>query len=76
MKRVNALKLFGYESGNQETLLELKEVTAKVDADTAELLGKFFIRCADEMRSNPKWEHLHFDGDGDVDLVIFQDKTR
>ena len=76
MKRKTTIKLFGYERGNHQSLLELREVTTKVDADTAEALGKFFLKCAIEMRENPHWEHLHFDGNGDVDLVVYKEAPK
>lgn len=69
------LKLYGYAKSN-DMLLDLREVTLRVDADTAQRLGEFFLRCAQGMRAASSWEHEHFDGDSSPDVVVFNSKAQ
>ncbi|MDQ1835590.1 hypothetical protein [Massilia scottii] len=66
------LKIYGYESAEFETLLELREVTFSINAEQAELIGEFFLKCARDMTENPDWEHKHYDGAGPVDLIVYK----
>jgi hypothetical protein len=69
------MKLYGYANSN-DMLLDLREVTVHVDADTAQQLGEFFLRCAQGMRATSSWEHEHFDGGSSPDVVVFNSKVR
>jgi hypothetical protein len=68
------MKLYGY-TASSDTLLEMREVTFRVDSVTAQKLGEFFLQCAQEMRSVKNWEHEHFNGDSSPDVVVFNSKA-
>lgn len=72
MKRRD-MKLYGY-ANSSDMLLDLREVTVRVDADAAQQLGEFFLRCAQAMRATSSWEHEHFDGASSPDVIVFNSK--
>lgn len=69
-----AFKIYGYAQSDKEHLLELQEVTICICASQALALSDFFAQCAQEMKSNSAWEHEHFRGGENPDLIVFQDK--
>lgn len=64
------MKLYGYAKSG-DSLLDLREVTAHVNADTAQQLGEFFLRCAARMREAPSWEHEHFNAAAEPDVIVY-----
>lgn len=71
-QRRHGIQLFGYERGKTEEgqLLRLSEASVVVDAKEARALGEFFLRCAQGISSEPKWEHEHFNGGGIGDIIV------
>ena len=76
-RKVKDMKCYGYTKDNQETLLDLSEVTFQTSPIMLKSLGKFLIKSANEIEKDPDWEHKHFK-DFDslsksslVDVIVF-----
>lgn len=64
-------KLYGYILNDTDLPTELREVTLCIDASQAQALSDFFARCAEQMRSDAGWEHAHFAGGGERDIIVY-----
>lgn len=73
------MKIYGKgsrESGNPQSC---EEVTLVVSRDEVVDLARFLTECAEEMRSNPDWEHKHLcdflgQHSAAADIVVFSDR--
>ena len=63
-------KLYGYSASGDECLLSLREVTLFADSNQVRALSTFLARCAQEMETNPEWEHQHFADGKFPDIIV------
>ena len=70
------LKLYGYSSSGGRRVLELREVTLLADSKQIRTLGQFLVRCADEMKTKPEWEHQHFADGESTDIIVANSKHK
>lgn len=67
-----ALKIYGYENQDTDTLLTLREVTFEITSEHAKRIGEFFLKCVKEMNEKPEWEHEHLNGGDIPDVIIYK----
>jgi len=63
-------KLYGYSASGDECVLSLREVTLFADSNQVRALSTFRARCAQEMETNPEWEHQHFADGKFPDIIV------
>ena len=57
-----AMKIYGYSSGNEEQLLELREATIAAAPERLREIAKFIQSCADEIEDRQgQWNHAHYE---------------
>ena len=63
------MKLFGYSRKNEDSVIDLKELTLTANPKELLELADFFQQCAKEIKEDPSgWEHEH--------LMDFLQKTQ
>ena len=72
------MKLYGYPREDEETVVDLLELTISAGPNRLRSLAKFLEKCADEMSEDPTgWEHSLYSDvevkkpvDG-VDVIVY-----
>lgn len=75
------MKCYGYAKSENDTLLEMREMTLQADSESLKRLAKFLFKCAEKIEADPGWQHEHFSdsehysntrGGYDFDLIVFR----
>ncbi len=55
------MKVYGYEKGDNEEMLEMKEISFQAKPKRLRELANFLLKSADEIESSNKnqWDHVH-----------------